>query len=57
MGPPRVYGGHAILKGYVLRCLRNEDGFPDDFNVVGSSFQMLGEQRKHANQDLNRKLG
>ena len=42
--------GNAILnKYYILRFLWNEDRLSDDYNVVGSSFQMHGaEQRKHA---------
>ena len=39
-GPPTIEGGKAILRRYVLRFLRKEARISQDFNVVGSSFQM-----------------
>ena len=32
---------------YVLRLLWNEDQYSCDFNVVGSSFQMLDAAKEH----------
>ena len=47
-GPPTIYGGKAILKRRVLRCLRKEARLSQDFNVVGSSFQMMGAATEKA---------
>ena len=47
-GPPTIKGGKAILKIYVLRCLRKEARLSQYFNVVWSSFQMMGAATEKA---------
>ena len=36
------------MKRYVLRCLRKEARLSQDFNVVGSSFQMMSAATEKA---------
>ena len=42
--------GKAILKIYLFRFLWKEASLSQDFNVVGSTFQMMGAatEKKHA---------
>ena len=51
-GGVRLRVDNAILKRYVLRLLRNEDSFSDDFNLVGTSFEMIGAVAEKSCQDL-----